>query len=138
MESASIDLLNGAQQNSIQLDQATATHKWSQWTECVPGKRGNYSLLAAYNQQLNPSEVILANTDRSLSIYDLNKNVVQGFDMQGGHQQKIECICYSSMINADNNNAILLNAVLTASEDKSVKIWDRTSGKVQMKMNYKN
>ena len=73
-----------------------------------------------------------------LSILDLNKCVVQAFPSNQWHQDKIEAIVYSSLMDRDNNKSVLTNAVLTASEDRTLRIWDRASGKVEMNLRYKN
>jgi WD40 repeat protein len=95
-------------------------------------------LLAAYNPSFNKHEVILANSDRTLSILDLTQMVVQGFSKEVGHTGKIESILYSKMIDRESGSPLNPSCVLTASEDKSIKIWDRQSGKVSMKMSYMN
>ena len=101
----------------------------------------NYPLLACNNQTISPQEVILANSDKSICLLDLNKGVLQPFNPSGKntlHTNKIETIVYSSLVNKDNANAFMPAAVLSASEDRTLKIWDRTSGECAITMRYKN
>ena len=58
------------------------------------------------------------------------------FDTIDFHKGKIECVKYSQVSEKDTAN--MMNAVLTASEDRTVKIWDRQSGKKACQVQYRN
>ena len=54
------------------------------------------------------------------------------------HKDKIEGLCYNSLSNRETNDFIIQKAILTASEDKSIKIWDRSSGNLAFTLRYNN
>ena len=53
------------------------------------------------------------------------------------HTQKIEMIKYSQLINRDTGAAMMASSVLTVSEDKTLKVWDRQSGKLAFQMKHR-
>ena len=63
----------------------------------------------------------------------MNKMKVSGsFEEAKSHKAKISAIKYTGII--DNEN--LANVVLTASEDKTIKLWDRRYGHVVGELSY--
>ena len=82
--------------------------------------------------------MVTANSDFTLSIVDLEKGVSQHFRdptnmsfKERPHNDRIEGLVYSSLINRDTGQAAFPSAqkcVLSCSEDKTVKIWDRNQG----------
>jgi len=99
-------------------------------------KKGHYPLLMATNTSM-PSEIVLANSDKSVQLFDLNKECeIASFEEKDQHRAKIECIRYAQVKDRDSGN--MMSTVLTASEDRFVKIWDRNSGKKACHLMYKN
>jgi WD40 repeat protein len=88
----------------------------------------HYPIKAAYSPNLSPTTAIMANSDMSVCLVDLNNGVVQKF--QDTHKDRIEGLVFNSLINRDDGGNVFpsKNCVLTASEDKSIKIWDVLSG----------
>ena len=61
------------------------------------------------------------------------------FDPKDFHKSKIECLRYRDLSNEHNDQANpQVSTILTASEDKFVKIWDRRSGKKEAQLQYGN
>jgi WD40 repeat protein len=60
--------------------------------------------------------------------------VARNFTQEKRHKAKISALKYSGV----NDNEHLANVVITASEDKTVKLWDRRYGNVVSEMNYQN
>ena len=56
------------------------------------------------------------------------------FEEAKSHRAKISSIKYAGI----EDNEQFTNIVLTASEDKTIKLWDRRYGKVVAELNYQN
>lgn len=81
---------------------------------------------------MHGSELIVANTDRSIKLIDLNNGEQAYFDQQNGHKAKIECLKYGDL------NQEMSKIVISGGEDKVLKFWDRTSGKKVNQTSYGN
>jgi len=84
---------------------------------------GDFPLLLDHCAPLFPSEVTVANSDFSLVQCDLTTSKVLG-TFQQGHTDKVNALRYAGV----SDNEHLAHAVITASSDKTVKLWDRRTG----------
>lgn len=97
------------------------------------------------HMELNKSEteVALANTDRSLQLLDLANGVprqILRFAPEAQHTKKIESLQFTD-INVGGvipDKQGFQSMLLTASEDKTVKLWDRNSGQLALETKYGN
>ena len=77
----------------------------------------------------------IVNTDFSIQLFDLDTmRVARTFSDPKMHKAKISALKYTGI--TDNEN--LANVILTASEDRTVKLWDRRYGNVVSELSYKN
>jgi hypothetical protein len=58
--------------------------------QAIQNNKDEYPLLAC---SFSAHEVVLANSDMTLSLMDLNQMVIQPFDNTKGHKSKIESLC---------------------------------------------
>jgi len=71
----------------------------------------------------------------SIQLCDLETMKIIGtFEEAKGHKAKINALKYSGI--TDNEN--LANVLLTASEDRTVKLWDRRYGNSVGELSYNN
>lgn len=63
---------------------------------------------------------------------------VQSFSVDEGHTQKIESLAYNQLVNRETNSPLMAGSVLSCSEDRTLKVWDRGSGKVAINMSFRN
>jgi len=83
----------------------------------------DFPLLLDHCAALFPAEVTVANSDFSLVACDLATSKVLG-TFQQGHTDKINALRYAGV----GDNEQLAHVVLSASQDKTVKLWDRRTG----------
>lgn len=80
------------------------------------------------------NEVVVANSDKSIQLIDVEKGEIASFDDKTKHRGKIESLCYSGMRGEYGNPESCQSTILSASEDKFVKLWDRNSGQCVAKL----
>lgn len=92
-------------------------------------KASEYPLLVESNAS-NPSTIAIANSDRSLQLLDIETQQMQTFPSKDFHKSKIECLRYKDLnegLNGDTSGQ-KPSTLLTASEDRLVKVWDCRAG----------
>ncbi|CDW76576.1 wd repeat-containing protein 89-like [Stylonychia lemnae] len=102
--------------------------------QLFPIGSGHYPLYVQQNL-LMPNELALANTDFSIVLMDLNlQGQVASFQKEAFHTDKINALKFSN----DHTNQHLQHVIESASQDGTVKIWDRRSGEAVSTLRHQN
>eukprot|EP00347_Sterkiella_histriomuscorum_P016228 403353998 len=104
-------------------------------SQLFPYNSGDYTLHVQQNHVV-PSELALANTDFSMGLMDLNRNNGETalFMREHFHTDKIHAIKFTN----DFSNDSLQHCILSASQDGTVKIWDRRNGEAVSTLKHNN
>ena len=79
------------------------------------------------------NDLILANSNMTLSLFDIEKGVIEAFPQSKlDHKNKIEAMVYGQLVNKDTGASLMHSSILTASEDKVIKVWDKSTGSVAL------
>lgn len=60
------------------------------------GFHGDYPILIS-QQKSNPTEVVMANSDKSIQLVDIEKGEIAQFNSTDFHKDKIECLKYTNL-----------------------------------------
>jgi hypothetical protein len=73
-----MESIDAYQQNAISIQTHKPDHEMLAQFEAIPGKtgKGHYPLIVAHNPILAANEIFLANSDKSISVFDIGQGVV--------------------------------------------------------------